>query len=91
VLFIRYLFKYYFDEPNVGPYRPPGLSPIQRRGERAIIAWVVVVDYEILEKNLDGLTMNIPYASIDDILRHYQRHIVGVFASIGRLLHKLAW
>jgi hypothetical protein len=74
----------------VGPYRPPGSSPIQRRGERVDVAGVAVVDYEILEKNLEGLTMNILDASIDDIPRHYQRHTVGVSASIGRLLRKLA-
>jgi hypothetical protein len=34
--------------------------------------------------------MNIPDASIDDILRHYQRHTVGVSASIGQLLHRVA-
>jgi hypothetical protein len=67
-----------------------GSSPIQRRGERADVAGVVVVDYEILEQNLEGLTMNILDASIDDILRHYQCHTVGMSASIGRLLRKLA-
>jgi hypothetical protein len=34
--------------------------------------------------------MNISDASIDDISRHYQRHTVGVSASIGRLLHIVA-
>jgi hypothetical protein len=34
--------------------------------------------------------MNIPDAFIDDIPRHYQCHTVGVSASIGRLLHKVA-
>jgi hypothetical protein len=35
--------------------------------------------------------MNILYASIDDVPRHYQRHTVGVSTSIGRLLRKLSW
>jgi hypothetical protein len=34
--------------------------------------------------------MNIPDASIDDILRHYQCHIEGVSTSIGRLLRRVA-
>jgi hypothetical protein len=79
-----------FDDIDVGPYRPPGSSPIQRRGERDVVGVVATVDYETIEKNLEGLTMNIPDASIDDILRHYQRHTVGVSASIGRLLRRVA-
>jgi hypothetical protein len=79
-----------FDDADVGPYRPPGSSPIQRRGERDDVAGVVVADYETIEKNLEGLTMNIPDASIDDIPRHYQCHTVGVSASIGRLLRRVA-
>jgi hypothetical protein len=35
--------------------------------------------------------MNILDASIDDIPRHYQRHTVGVSASIDRLLRRVAW
>jgi hypothetical protein len=34
--------------------------------------------------------MDVSDASIDDIPRHYQRHIVGVSASIGRLLRRVA-
>jgi hypothetical protein len=34
--------------------------------------------------------MDVLDASIDDILRHYQRHTVGVTASIGRLLYRVA-
>jgi hypothetical protein len=80
-----------FDDADVGPYIPPGSSPIQRRGERGVIAGVAVADYETIEQNLEGLTMNILDASIDDVLRHYQCHTVGVSASIGRLLRKVAW
>jgi hypothetical protein len=80
-----------FDNIYVGPYRPPGSSPIQRRGKRGVIAGVVVFNFETIEKNLEGLTMNIPDATIDYIPRHYQRHIVGVFTSIIRLVHRVAW
>jgi hypothetical protein len=33
--------------------------------------------------------MNIPDASIDDILRHYQHDTVDMSASISRLLHRV--
>jgi hypothetical protein len=79
-----------FDDAYVGPYRPPSSSPIQRRGERDVIVGVVVADFETIEKNMDGLTMNIPDVSIDDVPRHYQIHIVGVSTSIHRLLRKVA-
>jgi hypothetical protein len=74
----------------MGPYRPPGSSPIQRRGESVDVEGLVVFYYEILEHYLEGLMMNIPDASIDDILRYYQCHTMGVYASINRLLRKLA-
>jgi hypothetical protein len=34
--------------------------------------------------------MNIPDAMVDELPRHYQRHTVGVSASIGRLLCRVA-
>jgi hypothetical protein len=35
-----------FDDADVGPYRPPGSSPIQRRGERDVVAGVAAADFE---------------------------------------------
>jgi hypothetical protein len=35
--------------------------------------------------------MNVPDARIYDIPKHYQRHTVGVSASISRLLCRIAW
>jgi hypothetical protein len=75
----------------VAPYRPPGSSPIQRRGERGVVAVVAITNLEVIEHNLEGLTMNIPDATVDELPRHCQRHIVGVSTSIGRLLHRVAW
>jgi hypothetical protein len=76
----------------VGPYRPPGSSPIQRRGERGVVVGRgVVEDLEEIEQNLEGLTMNIPDATVDELPRHYQCHTVGVSTSIGRLLRRVAW
>jgi hypothetical protein len=60
-----------FENANVGPYCPPGSSPIERRGERGFATREVVADFETIEKNPEGFTMNIPDASIDDIPRQY--------------------
>jgi hypothetical protein len=79
-----------FDDADVGPYRPPGSYPIERRGEIGVVAGVASVEFETIEKNMEGLTMNILDASIDNIPRHYQHHTVGVFASIGLLLYRVA-
>jgi hypothetical protein len=35
--------------------------------------------------------MNVPDATIDEIPRYYQRHTVGISASTGRLLRRVAW
>jgi hypothetical protein len=75
--------KKLFDDVDVGCHRPLGSSTIQRRGERVEVAGLAVVDYEAIEKNLEGLTVDIPDASIDEIPRHYQCQTVGVSTSIG--------
>ena len=71
-----------FDDADVGPHRPPGSSPIQRRGERVEVAGLATADYEAIEQKLEGMMMDVLDASIDDILRHYQHHTVGMSASI---------
>jgi hypothetical protein len=48
---------------------------------------VVAIDLEVIEKSLEGLTVNIPDATMDELPLHYQRHTIGVSTSIGRLLH----
>jgi hypothetical protein len=35
--------------------------------------------------------MNIPDATVDELPRHCQHHIVGVSASIGQVLRRVAW
>ena len=47
-------------------------------------------DYEAVEQNLEGLTTDILDISINDILRHYQHHIVGVYGSLSQLIHRVA-
>jgi len=40
-------------------------------------------DYEAVEQNLEGLTVDIPNMAIGEICRRYQCHIVGVSESIS--------
>jgi hypothetical protein len=47
-------------------------------------------DYEAVEHNQEGLTAYIPNISIDEILRHYQCHTVGIYGSLSRLLCRVA-
>ena len=44
-----------------------------------------------IEHNLEGLTMDIPDITVDELPRCYQRHTVGISASIGRMFHHVAW
>jgi hypothetical protein len=90
-MFIQELIKKsLFDDTDVGPYRPPGTYPIQRRGEAAPVARWDVEDYEAVEQNLEGLTADVLDIAIGEIQRHYQRHTVGVSKSINRLLCRVA-
>jgi hypothetical protein len=54
-----------------------------------VVGWGVE-DYEVAEQNLEGLTADISDITINEILRRYQRHIVGIFGSLSRLLHRVA-
>jgi hypothetical protein len=74
----------------VGPYQPPGTSPIQRRGEVAPVARWDAEDYEAVEQNLEGLTADVPNIAIGEIPRHYQRHTMGMSESLSRLLRRVA-
>jgi hypothetical protein len=47
-------------------------------------------DNEVVEQNLEGLTVDIPDISIDEISRRYQRHTVGISGSLSRLIHRVA-
>jgi hypothetical protein len=74
----------------VGPYRPLKSYPIQRLGERGFVARLASTNLDVIEQNLEGLTMDVPYAMVDGLPRHYQCHIVGVSAYIVRLLCRVA-
>jgi hypothetical protein len=82
--------KSYFDDTEVGPYRPLGTSPIQRQGEVAPVARWDAEDYEAVEQNLEGLTADVPDIAIGEIPRRYKCHIVGMSKSFIRLLHRVA-
>jgi hypothetical protein len=77
--------KSFVDNTDVGPYRPPDTSPIQRRGEVAV-APQYAEDYQVVEQNLEGLTADIPDMTLEEVPRRDQRHTVGVSASMSRLL-----
>jgi len=47
-------------------------------------------DYEAMEKKLEGLTIDIPDMSIEEVPRHYQCHTVCVFDSLSWLLRRIA-
>jgi hypothetical protein len=80
----------FVDNTDVGPYRPPGSSPIQRRGEAAAVLPQYVEDYQVVEQNLEGLTADIPDMTLEEVPRRDQRHTVGVSAAMGRLLRRVA-
>jgi hypothetical protein len=43
-----------------------------------------------VEQNLEGLIADIPDMTLEEIPRRDQRHTVGVFAAMGRLLRGVA-
>jgi hypothetical protein len=51
--------KFVVDDTDVGPYRPPGTSPIKWRGEVALVTQWEAGDYQEVEQNLEGLTVDI--------------------------------
>jgi hypothetical protein len=72
----------FVDNTDVGLYRPPGTSPIQRRGEVATTPQYAE-DYQVVEKNLEGLTADIPDMTLEEVPRHDQRHTVGVSTTMS--------
>jgi hypothetical protein len=80
----------FVDNTDVGPYRPPGTSPIQRQGEVAAAPPQYAEDYQVVELNLEGLTTDIPDMTLEEIPRRDQRHTVGVSKSMGRLIRRVS-
>jgi hypothetical protein len=80
----------YLINVDVGPYPPLGSSPIQRLRVRGFIAGLAIADVKAVEQNLEGLSIHVPNATVDQIPMHYQCHIVDVSASIGLLLYRVA-
>jgi hypothetical protein len=74
----------FVDNTDVGTYRPLGTSPIQVQGEVVAAAPQYAEDYH----NLEGLTVDIPDMTLEEVPRHDQRHTVGVLVAMGRLLHR---
>jgi len=80
----------FVDNTDVGPYRPPGTSPIQRRGEVAAPPPQYAEDYQVVEQNLEGLTADIPDMTLEEVPRRDQHHTVGVSAAMSRLLCRVS-
>ena len=81
--------KSFVDVIDVGPYRPPGTSPIQWRGEVAV-APQYAEDYQVVEQNLEGLTADIPDMTLEEVPRCDQHHTIGVSTSMSRLLRRVS-
>ena len=67
----------------MGPYRPLGTSPVQRRGEAAVAVGWDADEYEAIKQNLEGLTAGIPDMYIGEVSRRFQCHTVGVSGSLS--------
>jgi hypothetical protein len=74
----------------VEPYRPPSTSPIQQRGEVALVPQWEARDYQAVEQNLEGLTTDIPDMPLGEVPRRDQRHTVGVSESMSQLLCRVS-
>jgi hypothetical protein len=81
--------KSFVDNTDVGPYRPPGTSPIQWGGE-VVAAPQYAKDYQVVEQNLEGLTTDIPDMTLEKVPRHDQCHTVGVSSSMSRLIRRVS-
>ena len=75
---------------DVGPERPIGMSLIARRTPLAYDPKGEGGEGSELVQNLEGITRRIPYyARLADVPLAYQRHTVGVFSRLHRLLRRL--
>jgi hypothetical protein len=72
-----------FDNVYVGLHWPLGTAPIQRRGDPVEVARLAIVNYEAIEQNLEGLTVDVPYISIDEIPRCYHHNTMGISSSLS--------
>jgi hypothetical protein len=43
----------------------------------------------VVEQNLEGLTTDIPFMTLEEVPRHDQCHTVGVSTAMSRLLHRV--
>lgn len=70
---------------DIGPVRPPGSSPLHRRGEGPAAG----VGAEAVEENLEALMERIQGMSFDEVPLHLQRYTVGVSQRVRRLLQRV--
>jgi hypothetical protein len=87
---------YYHYGPSGPPHylssylTPTGSSPVQRQGEAVVPVPQYAEDYVTVEKNLEGLMVDVPDMPLEEIPRRDQRHTMGVSAFMGRLLRRVA-
>ena len=74
---------------DVGAARPRGASPLDMRAGAHLVPQGDDITGE-LEENLERLTLDIPYADINDLPTKYQRSMAGVPGRFSRLLRKVA-
>jgi hypothetical protein len=96
-MFFLYIYGYpktntklFVDNTDVGPYKPPGTSTIQRRGEVAATTPQYSEDYQVVEQNLEVLTADIPDMTLEEVPQRDQCHTVGVSAAMRRLLRRVS-
>ena len=74
---------------DVGPVRPEGLPRHKRRrGEAETVDSDRTL--QAVQRNLEGLTRQIPMAAVEDLLEAVQRWVVGVPRDWVRLFHRVA-
>ena len=66
-----------YSHVDVGAARTRGASPLDRRARAHFVPQGDDITGE-LEEKLERLTLDIPDASIDDLMMRYQRSMVGV-------------
>ena len=66
-----------YPHADVGAALPGGAFPLDRRSRAHFVPWGDDITRE-LEENLERLTLDMPYANIDDLSMRYYRSTEGV-------------
>jgi len=82
--------QFYNDhDTDIGPVRPEGFSRHKRRrGEANIVDLDRTL--QAIQRNLEGLTFQVPMAAVEDLPEAIQRRVVGVPRDWVRLFRRVA-